>query len=125
MDDENLDAIIREYTSRNDVESAIEEKAASEFIDEKSIGELVKDYPSAQKELDLHKKTGSEAQTDIRNFIKSSGRQNLKTVRLITGKGTGVILEVTEQLLSSLKKDGVILGFKKEKTGGSFVVYLI
>jgi len=125
MDDENLDAIIREYTSRNDVESAIEEKAAGEFIEEESIGEVIKDYPSVQKELDLHKRTGSEAQSDIRNFIRSSGRQNLKTVRLITGKGRGVILEVTEQLLSSLKKDGVILGFKKEKTGGSFVVYLI
>ena len=124
MDDENLDEIIMEYTKRSDVESAFEEKAAGEFIEDEAVGEAVKDYPSAQKELDLHKRTGSEAQSDIRNFIRISGQQNLKTVRLITGKGSGVILEVTEQLLSSLKKDGLILGFKKEKTGGSFVVYL-
>jgi DNA-nicking Smr family endonuclease len=122
MDD--MDELMKEYASRNDVESAIEEKNAGEFIDDESIDEIVKDYPSAQKELDLHKRTGSEAQSDIRNFIRTSGRQNLKTVRLITGKGTGVILEVTEQLLSSLKKDGLILGFRKEKTGGSFAVYL-
>ena len=122
MDD--MDELMKEYAKRSDVESAIEEKNVGEFIDEESIGEIVKDYPSVQKELDLHKRTGSEAQSDIRNFIRTSGQQNLKTVRLVTGKGTGVILEVTEQLLSSLKKDGLILGFRKEKTGGSFAVYL-
>ncbi len=122
MDD--MDELMKEYAKRSDVESAIEEKNVGEFIDEESIGEIVKDYPSVQKELDLHKRTGSEAQSDIRNFIHASSRQNLKTVRLITGKGTGVILEMTEQLLSSLKNDGLILGFRKEKTGGSFAVYL-
>ena len=124
MDDENLDAIIREYTSRNDVQSAMQEKNAGEFVENESIGEIIKEYPSVQKELDLHKRNGSEAQLDIRSFIHSSNKQNLKTVRVITGKGTGVVLDVTKQLLSSLKKDGQILGFKKEKTGGSFIVYL-
>lgn len=123
MDD--MDELMKEYASRNDVESAMHEKAAGEFVEEEeSIGEVIKDYPSAQRELDLHNRTGSDAQLDIKNFISSSSQQNLKTVRVITGKGRGVILEVTEQLLSSLKKDGLIFGFKKEKTGGSFVIYL-
>jgi len=121
---DEMDDLIKAYSSKSDVESALEEKATGEFVEEESTGEAVKDYPSAQRELDLHNRTGSEVQLDIRNFIHSSSQQNLKTVRVITGKGTGVVLKVTEQLLSSLKKDRQILAFKKEKTGGSFIVYL-
>jgi DNA-nicking Smr family endonuclease len=122
MDD--MDEIIKEFTTKNDVESALDEKAAGEFISEESIGEIVKDYPRPQKEIDLHQMTGSEGQVNINNFIQTAKKQNLRTVRVITGKGSGVILETAERLLGALKKDGEILAFRKEKTGGSFIVYL-
>jgi len=119
-----MDEIMKEFTTKNDVESALDEKAAGEFISEESIGEIVKDYPRPQKEIDLHQMTGNEGQVNINNFIQTAKKQNLRTVRVITGKGSGVILETAERLLSALKKDGEILAFRKEKTGGSFVVYL-
>ena len=122
MDD--MDEIMKEYTSRSDVQSAMEEKAAGEFVEEELAGEAVKDYPSVQREIDLHNKTGNEAKMDIKRFVDSCHHQNIKTVRVITGKGTGVVLRATEQLLSSLRKDRRILTFQKEKTGGSFIVYL-
>lgn len=123
MSDENLDAIIREYTSRNDVQSAMYEKAAGEFTEE-DANQITNDYPAPQREIDLHQKTASEARNEINDFIYSSVRQNLLTVRIITGKGTGKLIGETERLLSELRKDGKILRFQKEKTGGSFLVYL-
>lgn len=122
MDD--LSDIIDEYTTPSDVESALSEKDAGEFISEESIGETIKDYPRPQKEIDLHQMTGSEGQVNINSFIQTAKKQNLRTVRVITGKGSGVILEMTERVLSLMKKDGQILSFQKEKTGGSFLVYM-
>lgn len=122
MDD--MDEIMRAYATKKDIESALEEKSAGEFISEESIGEIVKDYPRPQKEIDLHQMTGSEGQVNINNFIQTAKKQNLRTVRVITGKGSGVILELAERVLSSMKNNGEIFSFKKEKTGGSFVVYI-
>lgn len=123
-DEENMDELLKLYTSKSDVEAALEEKSAGEFISEESIGEMVKEYPHPQKEIDLHQMTGSEGQVNINSFIQTAKKQNLRTVRVITGKGSGVILETAERILSSLKRNREILSFKKEKTGGSFIVYL-
>lgn len=123
MDDDNFDDLINEFTTESDVKSALEEKAAGEFTEE-DAGEVTKDYPSPQREIDLHLKTGNEAGLEIRDFIYSSNKQNLLTVRIITGKGTGKLIQETEKLLSELKNKGQIIRFQKEKTGGSFVVYI-
>ncbi|MBU0577199.1 Smr/MutS family protein [Patescibacteria group bacterium] len=131
MEEENLDQLIEAYSSESDIQSAIEEKNAGEFEAEQSIGEMLKDYPAVQRELDLHQKTGSEAQSEISHFINSCSTQGLRTVRIITGKGLhsknqqSILPQVTEQKLSQLKKEGLVLNFKREKTGGSVVVYLI
>ena len=118
-----MDDIINTYTKESDVKSAIEEKNVGEFTEE-DMGEQTKDYPSPQREIDLHQKTTSEASREINDFIYSSNKQNLLTVRIITGKGTGKLIEETEKILSELRKSGQIFRFQKEKTGGSFVVYL-
>ena len=123
MDDENLDEIINSHTSESDINSALIEKDAGEFTEE-DAGELTKDYPSPQREIDLHLMTGAEARSEISSFIYSSNKQNLLTVRIVTGKGTGKLIQETEKLLSELKNEGQIIRFQKEKTGGSFVVYL-
>ena len=131
MQNENLDDLINAYTSESDIQSAIEEKNAGEFEAEQSVGEMLKDYPAVQRELDLHQKTGGEAKSEIDYFINSCTNQNLRTVRIITGKGLhsknqqSILPQVTEQKLSELRKEGVVLSFKREKTGGSVVVYLI
>jgi DNA-nicking Smr family endonuclease len=128
-DDENMDELIREYASYSDVQSAMKEKAAGEFVEE-DIGKMTKDYPSPQRELDLHKMNGSEAKFEIGKFINSSQDQRIRTVRLIPGKGLhsqnqqSVLPRVTEQKLSELRKSGLVVNWKKEKSGGAFVVYL-
>lgn len=128
MDD--MDQIMEEFASESDVNAALEDKYAGEFIDEESIGDFLKDYPQPQRELDLHMKTGDEASVAIQNFISSSLLQNLRTVRIITGKGLhsagqkSVLPQLTEQKLSDFRKKGMVVSFKKEKNGGSFVIYL-
>ncbi|MBN2087934.1 Smr/MutS family protein [Candidatus Peregrinibacteria bacterium] len=124
VNNDDMDDIIDAYTTESDVNSALEEKNAGEFNEEESINETIKDYPSPQREIDLHQKTSAEAISEIGSFIHSANKQNLLTVRIITGKGTGILLNETEKYLSSLKRDGQILRFQKEKTGGSFIVYI-
>lgn len=118
-----MDDIINAFTSESDINNALIEKTAGEFIEDDE--DLTGDYPSPQREIDLHVRTGGEARSEIRDFVYSSNKQNLLAVRIITGKGTGKLIQETEKLLSELKKDGQIFKFQKEKTGGSFVVYLI
>lgn len=125
-----MDDIMEEFASKNDISSAMQEKAAGEFVDEESIGDLIKDYPGVQREIDLHGKTGDETMREIMDFIHSSVTQNLRTIRVITGKGLhspqqkSVLPELAQRKLSELKKYGLVLTFKREKNGGSFVVYL-
>lgn len=125
----DLDDIINAYSSHSDVQSAMHEKSEGEFKEE-DISESIKTYPKVQRELDLHGKYSDEAISEIRYFISSGINCDIRTVRIITGKGlhsTGqksVLPEATERELSSLKKEGKILSFKREKTGGSFIAYL-
>jgi len=126
----DMDDIMEEFASESDVNAALEDKYAGEFIEEESINDLLKDYPQPQREIDLHMKTGDEAIAEIHHFIDSSLLQNIRTVRIITGKGLhsagqkSVLPALTEQKLSDFRKKGMIVSFKREKNGGSFVVYL-
>ncbi|OQX20720.1 MAG: hypothetical protein BWK80_35435, partial [Desulfobacteraceae bacterium IS3] len=61
-------------------------------------------------------------------------RDALRTVRIIVGKGLhsegkAVLRDVVEEKLVSLKREGMILSFKWEKTNklksGAIIVYLI
>ena len=120
----DMDDLIDEFTTESDVKSALVEKTAGEFTEE-DANEATNDYPAPQREIDLHQRIVNEAKSDIRDFIYSSNKQNLLTIRIITGKGTGTLIQETEKLLSELKNEGQIIRFQKEKTGGSFVVYLV
>ena len=126
---DEMDEIIK-GVSRNDVESAFEEKAAGEFIEEEPDSKIGEDYPQVQIELDLHGMSGNKAKFEIDKFINSSQNQRIRTVKIICGKGLhskhqiSVLPEVTEQKLSELRKSGLVLNWKSEKGGGSFIVYL-
>ena len=129
-DEENQDELMELYASESDVESAAREKeAGEEFFEE--VGVQVKDYPAPQRELDLHGHTGSEAMFELGNFLERSIVHHVRTVRIVTGKGLhskhfrSVLPELTEKKLGEFRRAGKILAFKREKTGGSYVVYLI
>lgn len=128
--DENMDELMELYASSEEVHFALREKKLSEDLF-RETGVLVKDYPVAQRDIDLHGKTGEEAMRELENFIRLSIAQRLRTVRVITGKGLhskhmfSVLPEMTEKKLSEMRKAKKILAFRREKTGGSFAVYLI
>lgn len=130
QDEENLDELMEEYASEDHVTSAAREKVAGEEVLE-DIGVQVKDYPGPQRELDLHGHTGSEAMLELTNFLNRSIDQRVRTVRVVTGKGLhskhmkSVLPELTERKLGEFRRAGKILAFRREKTGGSYLVYLI
>lgn len=129
-DDEDLDALMELYASESDVEAAAREKEAGDEVIE-DVGIQVKDYPAPQRELDLHGHTGSEAMFELGNFLERSIIHHVRTVRIVTGKGLhskhmkSVLPELTEKKLAEFRQAGKILAFKREKAGGSYVVYLI
>lgn len=122
-----MDEILEQFTSWNQVQSALDEEADAE--NEGAVD--FKTFPKPQRELDLHGMTGEEAQQSTRHFLKSAHHQNLQTVRIITGKGLhskqgkSVLRQVAEGFLADLKQQKMILGFKWEKGKGSVLVYLV
>lgn len=95
------------------------------------LGEVVKDYPAPQRELDLHGKISSEAMRELEHFIGLSVQHRIRTVRIVTGKGlhsknmVSVLPEMAEKKLAELRRAGKVLAFKRDKTGGAFLVYLV
>ncbi len=127
---DDQDELMELYASKSDVEAAAREKEAGEEAIE-DVGETVKDYPAPQRELDLHGHTSSEAMFELGNFLDRSIIHHVRTVRIVTGKGLhskhfkSVLPELTEKKLAEFSRTGKILAFKREKTGGSYVVYLV
>lgn len=124
----SLDDILEKYTSEAEVRALNNERKFFEKEPKNRSG--LKNYPAAQRELDLHGLTSSEAQSLAENFLVSAVRQRLRTVRLIVGKGLhskdqqAVLPGVIEKLLSDWKRQKKILGYKWEKGRGTVLVYL-
>jgi DNA-nicking Smr family endonuclease len=113
----------------------IREKEAGDLSETRRTAEIIKDYPvNPQAELDLHEHTGPEAKRTIGFFIENSHHNRLRTVRIITGKGThsqggaSVLRGITEEKIAELKRQGLVLSFKWEQgrmaRSGSMIVYL-
>ena len=130
LQNENLEDLMKIYTSPEQIKQAMKEKRNTDKEGSQSIGEQLKHYPKPQRQLDLHEHTGKEATLEIEHFIKSSQIQRLRTVKIITGKGLhskqqqSILPQLTEQMLSDLKKKNVVLGYKWEKGKGALIVYL-
>lgn len=128
-DEENLDELMDIYASAEDVHASAREKEESEQLTE-DIGVQLKDYPKAQRELDLHGMYSPEAMRALQNFISRAVNQRVLTVRVITGKGLhsknfkSVLPELTEKKLGEMRRAGQVLAFKRERSGGAFIVYL-
>jgi len=127
-DDENMDELLEEYGSPEQINAANRER---ERFEPEEVGETVKDYPLPQRELDLHGMTVPEALLEVTRFVDRSIAHRVRTVRIITGKGLhsknfkAVLPGETEKTLAKLRREGKILSFRREKNAGSFAVYLI
>jgi len=129
MNDEELDALLKEYATPAQVKEALQNKKEADR-ETLPMSEKIKHYPKPQRELDLHGQTANEATREIGRFLINAQAQRIRTVRIITGKGLhsphmqSILPEVTEKRIAELKKEGLVLDFKKEKGGGAFLVYL-
>jgi len=123
MEGDDFEKLLEENLRSTDFERVLEQKKACD-VEEKPVGALLKEYPNPQATLDLHGHYKEDAEREIQKFIKDCEKSELKTVRIITGRGTGVIKQFTIKLLDKLKRQKVILHYKKEKRSPSYIVYL-
>ena len=116
-----------------DMSAVLKEKGGADKV-AVSDREKLKSYPLPQDELDLHGKTGAEAERKTAYFIRTTASLRLRTVRIITGKGLhsdgpAVLPDVVETKLKELKAENRIFDFaweKKEKhKSGAVIVYLL
>jgi DNA-nicking Smr family endonuclease len=121
--DKEFEKLLDESFKSPEFERFLKEKKADRPV-RQSVGEIIKDYPGVQGILDLHEKTRDEANIAIKRFIRVSKESGLRTVRIISGKGTGVIRNFTGELLTELRQQKFLLHFKAEKRTASFIVYL-
>ncbi|MEX2581842.1 MAG: Smr/MutS family protein [Gemmatimonadota bacterium] len=82
-------------------------------------------YPT----LDLHGRTGAEAEIEAERWIRERRRDGESTVRVITGRGMhsvgpAVLPQTIEGLLSRLRRDSV-QSFEREPGGGAYRVRLV
>ena len=131
--EENFEDLLEEFMPK-DVDSVIREKEADDRKRAKTLQEILDSYPAPQNELDLHEHTGEEAKCALHFFIENSHHNRLKTVRIITGKGThseegkSVLRGITEEKILEFKKQGLVLSYKWEQgkmaKSGAMIVYL-
>jgi DNA-nicking Smr family endonuclease len=98
------------------------------------VGERLKIYPGPQLELDLHGYTADGAGAKTEAFLRSARQNDIRTVRIIVGKGLhsegkAVLPDVVEKKIIELKRKKWVLTFKWEKKdkrkSGALIVYLI
>lgn len=96
--------------------------------------ERIKVYPAPQRELDLHGFTAVQAETRTEAFIRGARQNDIRTVRIIVGKGRhsngkAVLPDLIEKKIIELKGKQWVLAFKWEKKdkrkSGAIIVYLL
>jgi DNA-nicking Smr family endonuclease len=127
-----FDKRLEENLAGQDMRAILKEKAGPDRAP-LTDREKLQVYPPPQEELDLHGKTGAEAERATAAFIATASSLQLKTVRIITGKGLhsagpAVLPDVVASKLQELKDANLIFTFTWEKgekhKSGAVIVYL-
>lgn len=93
----------------------------------------LKRYPPPEDELDLHGNTAARALVRSESFVRTAWRAGKFTLTIVVGKGLhsefgAVLPDVVEDLLTRLKKEGVVLWFEWDRKlkiqSGAVIVYL-
>ncbi len=130
--DFDFSEMLEESLSNENLNKAMEEKS-TDHSKKITMQELLKTYPRPQDEIDLHGCTKSEAKEKISFFINYAVNKNLKTVRIIAGKGLhsekmAVLPDLVQEEIVELKRKKIILTFRWEKqlkrVSGSLLIYL-
>lgn len=127
-DDYDLESLLEESFEDPDNLRMLQEKLN---MDEEELDLSTRDYPKVQRELDLHGHTKKEALFALNNFLNHCIVERVMTIRIITGKGLHsqyfkpILPQIIEQFLSQSKKEGRVFSFKKDSSGGAYLVYLV
>ena len=73
--------------------------------------------------LDLHGEYEYEAISRTENFLQKAKRENFKKIRILTGKGEGILFSAIKRLLNKEKERKIIYDFKDFQES-SFDVFL-
>jgi DNA-nicking Smr family endonuclease len=128
---DSFDDLMDEFSSPEAIQEALHEKEAGDDSGDQPIGERVKDYPLPQRTYDCHGMTGPEAVFKVDHWVRSAIHNRLRTIQIITGKGLhsanqeAVLPKAVGEKLLTLKQEGLVLTFKRNRDGGGFVVYLV
>ena len=131
IDEENLNELLETYSSESDVQAAMKEKEQNKLQENEPV-RIPNREP--EDELDLHQQTGKEAENSIEAFIRSSYKNGVKILKIITGKGLhseggrSVLRSLTAKKISGLQKEGLVTVWKweskNETKSGAMIVYL-
>ncbi len=123
----------KEHNRRNGESESLANKRAYVNRCRKRANKRLRGYPrKAQSELDLHYCDRHEAMTRVASFIHQSIDKCLKSVRIITGRGSNskngkaILREATKDQLEELMKMREVCGYLLEESSkyGSYIVYL-
>jgi len=127
-------ALLEESLGGQDMRHMLEEKGSgSSTVQQEALRDLMRQYPSAEDEIDLHGLTACAAVARAEAFIRSAQLRGLRTVRIIVGRGLHsqgrpVLPDSVERTVVALKKSGPVLTFAWEKRAkrqsGALIVYL-
>jgi DNA-nicking Smr family endonuclease len=99
-----------------------------------TVSERIKTYPAPQLELDLHGFTAPEAEKKTEFFIENARRKNIRTIRIIVGKGLhsqekAILPDVVEKKIIRLKRKNWLLDYewdkKDKRKSGALLIYLV
>lgn len=124
------------------IESSLKGKSTSKILREKQdkkarepipLHKRIKRYPPPECDLDLHGYQALGATLYADSYIRTRLQQGIFTIRIIVGRGLhsefkAVLPDAVEDLLTALKKEGIVLHFEWEKRkksqSGAIIVYL-
>lgn len=98
------------------------------------MDDLLKKYPVPKKEkiihfshpeysMDLHGYFVREIQSKIEWLVNHAHYNKFHVVKIVTGKGTGVINKEVKKILNNLKKKKIILDWKDNDIGSILIKF--
>ncbi len=131
--DENFLELIEDALKGKDRDSMMREKSDRPLPEPVPLKKRLKRYPPPEDEIDLHGFTAKEAESKTELYLRNCWRNGLFTVQIIVGRGIhspygAVLPDVIEDLLTRLKREGVLLWFEWDRRtksqSGAVIAYI-
>ncbi|MBF0413878.1 MAG: Smr/MutS family protein [Desulfamplus sp.] len=131
--DENFLELIENALKGKDRDSMMRAKSDRPLPEAVPLKKRLKRYPPPEDEIDLHGYNAKEAESKTEIYLRNCWRNGLFTVQIIVGRGIhspygAVLPDVVEDLMTRLKREGVLLWFEWDRRtksqSGAVIAYL-